>query len=82
MNDPDDAGVWQQMLAVKTLILKNMDSYPTAIRVCAVQFVERVVQTQTPVSADPRVRRFRCHPPAHVCRKPRKAREPYPKTIH
>jgi symplekin len=45
------------MLAIKTTILRKIDSYPPGIRICAVKFLQRVVQTQTlGVIADPRVR--------------------------
>lgn len=48
------------MSAIKSSILKRMDSTPTSVRVCAIKFVQKVVQVQTPgVIADPRVRQ-RC----------------------
>ncbi len=62
------------MLAVKSAILKNMDSYPLGVRVCAVKFVQRVVETQTlGAIPDPRVRRP--DPPprrAHTVQRPEK----------
>lgn len=44
------------MTAIKSNILKRMDSAHTSIRICAIKFVQKVVQVQTPgVIADPRV---------------------------
>jgi symplekin len=44
------------MTAIKSNILKRMDTSPTSVRVCAIKFVQKVVQVQTPgVIADPRV---------------------------
>jgi Symplekin/PTA1 N-terminal len=53
------ANAWQMMTAIKSSILKRMDSAPSSVRVCAIKFVQKVVQVQTPgVIADPRVRRL------------------------
>jgi symplekin len=50
------ANAWQMMTAIKSSILKRMDSSPSSVRVCAIKFVQKVVQVQTPgVIADPRV---------------------------
>jgi Symplekin/PTA1 N-terminal len=50
---------WQHMAAIKSNILKRMDSAPTSVRVCAIKFIQKVVQVQTPgVIADPRVRDY------------------------
>lgn len=44
------------MAAIKSNILRRMDSAPPSVRVCCIKFVQRVVQTQTPgLIADPRV---------------------------
>lgn len=45
------------MAAIKSNILRRMDSAPAGVRICCIKFVQRVVQTQTPgLIADPRVR--------------------------
>lgn len=50
------ANAWQTMTAIKSNILKRIDSAPTSVRVCAIKFVQKVVQVQSPgVIADPRV---------------------------
>ena len=46
------------MTAIKSNILKRMDSAPTGVRICAIKFIQKVVQVQTSgVIADPRVRK-------------------------
>ena len=46
---------WTKMTALKTAILRRMDTAPAGVRVCCIKFAARVVQTQTPgVIADPR----------------------------
>ncbi|KAF2099355.1 hypothetical protein NA57DRAFT_38555 [Rhizodiscina lignyota] len=50
-----DGAIWQTMAAIKSNILRRMDSAPPGVRVCCIKFVQRVVQTQTPgLIADPR----------------------------
>lgn len=45
------------MAAIKSNIMRRMDSAPPGARICCIKFVQRVVQTQTPgLIADPRVR--------------------------
>lgn len=45
------------MAAIKSNILRRMDSAAPGVKICCVKFVQRVVQTQTPgVISDPRVR--------------------------
>ena len=59
VNNPSDAAQWQTMTAIKTNILRRMDTATPGLRVCCIKFVQQVVQTQTPgVIADPRVRPF------------------------
>ncbi|KAF2146618.1 uncharacterized protein K452DRAFT_262560 [Aplosporella prunicola CBS 121167] len=55
INNPHDAPTWQKMAAIKSNILRRMDSAPPGVRICCIKFVQRVVQTQTPgLIADPR----------------------------
>lgn len=43
------------MAAIKSSILRRMDSWPSGVRVCCVKFLQRIVQVQTHgVIADPR----------------------------
>ncbi|GAB7357064.1 hypothetical protein MBLNU459_g7881t1 [Dothideomycetes sp. NU459] len=52
---PNDSQAWQTMAAIKSAILRRMDSAPPGVRICCVKFVQRVVQVQTPgLIADPR----------------------------
>jgi symplekin len=52
---------WNTMTAIKSNIMSRFDSSPTSVRVCAIKFVQKVVQVQTPgVIADPRVRGEGC----------------------
>jgi hypothetical protein len=43
------------MSAIKTNILRRMDSAPPGVRVCCVKFLQQVVLVQTPGVVDPRV---------------------------
>ena len=53
----EESFTWQTMTAVKSDILKRMDTAPIGVRVCCIKFVQKVVQVQTPgVISDPRVR--------------------------
>src|SRR5436305_15181538 len=53
---PEEATTWQNMAAIKSNILKRMDTAPTGVRVCCIKLLQRIVQVQTPgVIADPRV---------------------------
>ncbi|KIW07750.1 uncharacterized protein PV09_01679 [Verruconis gallopava] len=55
IRNPDDTESWQMMSAIKSNILRRMDSEHPGVRICCIRFIERVVQTQTPgVIADPR----------------------------
>jgi hypothetical protein len=56
VSDRNDAHHWQLMLAIKSNILRHMDSAPSGVRVCCVKFVQQVVLVQTPGIIDPRVR--------------------------
>lgn len=45
------------MSAIKTNILKRMDTSPINVRVCCVKLLQRIIQVQTAgVITDPRVR--------------------------
>jgi hypothetical protein len=47
------------MVAIKSNILKRMDTAPIGVRVCCIKLLQRIVQVQTPgVISDPRVRRW------------------------
>ncbi|EON64294.1 hypothetical protein W97_03525 [Coniosporium apollinis CBS 100218] len=53
--NPTNTATWQKMTAIKSSILRRMDSAPPGVRICCIKFVQRVVQTQTPgLIADPR----------------------------
>ncbi|KAK7542905.1 uncharacterized protein J3D65DRAFT_615344 [Phyllosticta citribraziliensis] len=53
--NPHDSSIWTKMAAIKSNILRRMDSAPPGARICCIKFVQRVVQTQTPgLIADPR----------------------------
>lgn len=46
---------WHKMAAIKSSILRRMDTAPSGVRICCVKFVAMVVQVQTPgLIADPR----------------------------
>src|SRR5277367_2982190 len=54
---PEEAATWQNMVAIKSNILKRMDTAPIGVRVCCIKLLQRIVQVQTPgVISDPRVR--------------------------
>ena len=55
--NPSDIPTWNNMVVVKTDILKRWDTAPAGVRVCCIKFVQRVVQVQTPAVVDPRVRK-------------------------
>ncbi|KAK8218182.1 hypothetical protein IWZ01DRAFT_492218 [Phyllosticta capitalensis] len=53
--NPHDNAIWTKMAAIKSNIMRRMDSAPPGARICCIKFVQRVVQTQTPgLIADPR----------------------------
>ncbi|KAF2707942.1 hypothetical protein K504DRAFT_383494 [Pleomassaria siparia CBS 279.74] len=53
--DPADTQHWQLMLAIKSNILRRMDSAPPGVRICCVKFVQQIVLVQTPgMPPDPR----------------------------
>lgn len=55
VSTPSDDGTWTQMAAIKSSILRRMDTAPPGVRICCIKFVACVVQTQTPgLIADPR----------------------------
>lgn len=55
--NPQDETTWKAMSAIKSNILRRMDTAPAAVRVCCIKFAQRVVQAQTPGAiSDPRVR--------------------------
>ncbi|KAL9085782.1 MAG: hypothetical protein Q9165_007414 [Trypethelium subeluteriae] len=55
ISNPNDSTTWQKMAAIKSNILRRMDSAASGIRICCIKFIQRVVQTQTPgLIADPR----------------------------
>ena len=55
---PEEAATWQNMVAIKSNILKRMDTAPIGVRVCCIKLLQRIVQVQTPgVISDPRVRK-------------------------
>ena len=57
ISQPEQASTWQTMTAVKSNILKRMDTSPAIVRVCCVKFVQKIIQVQTQGAiADPRVR--------------------------
>jgi symplekin len=52
----EEAATWQNMVAIKSNILKRMDTAPIGVRVCCIKLLQRIVQVQTPgVISDPRV---------------------------
>lgn len=53
--NPTDVATWQNMAAIKSNILRRMDSAPPGVKLCCAKFIQRVVQVQTPgVISDPR----------------------------
>lgn len=54
--NPHDVPVWNEMASIKSDILKRWDSAPMGVRICAIKFVQKIVQVQTPGAIpDPRV---------------------------
>lgn len=52
-----DEATWLKMVAMKSNILKRMDTAPAGVRVCCIKFIQKVVLVQTPgLISDPRVR--------------------------
>jgi len=64
VSDRNDSHHWQLMLAIKSSILRQMDSAPSGVRICCVKFVQQVVLVQTPGIIDPRVRTTNSDTPA------------------
>lgn len=57
--NPHDVPVWNQMASIKSNILKRWDIAPMGVGICAIKFVQKIIQVQTPgMIADPRVREF------------------------
>ncbi|OCK96924.1 uncharacterized protein K441DRAFT_656220 [Cenococcum geophilum 1.58] len=55
LSSPNDVQNWQVMAAIKSNILRRMDSASPGVRICCIKFVQRVVQVETPgLIADPR----------------------------
>ncbi|KAF2435728.1 hypothetical protein EJ08DRAFT_286859 [Tothia fuscella] len=55
IRNPNDTETWRLMSAIKSNVLRRMDTELPGVRICCLRFVERIVQTQTPgVIADPR----------------------------
>ena len=55
VSDPNDSHHWQLMSAIKSNILRRMDTAPSGVRICCIKFVQQVVLVQTPGMVDPRV---------------------------
>ncbi|KAB8356605.1 hypothetical protein FH972_024187 [Carpinus fangiana] len=52
---PTDITTWQNMAAIKSSILRRMDSAAPGVKLCCTKFIQRVIQMQTPgVISDPR----------------------------
>ncbi|KAJ5936375.1 hypothetical protein N7454_005010 [Penicillium verhagenii] len=55
VSHPGDSQSWEKMNTIKQDILRRMDSFPCAVKICCIKFLQRVVQVQTPgLIADPR----------------------------
>ncbi|KAL2444499.1 mRNA cleavage and polyadenylation specificity factor complex subunit pta1 [Exophiala dermatitidis] len=55
ISHPNESSLWQDMTSMKLNILQRMDSFPVAIRICCIKFVQKVVQVETPgLISDPR----------------------------
>ncbi|KAF2467504.1 uncharacterized protein BDR25DRAFT_234411 [Lindgomyces ingoldianus] len=55
ISTPHDTSNWQLMTAIKSNILRRMDTAPPGVRICCVKFVQQVVLVETPgMVADPR----------------------------
>jgi symplekin len=50
------------MSAIKSSILRRMDTAAPGVRICCIKFLQRVVLVQTPGMVDPRV----CNMPVHI----------------
>lgn len=55
VSNPHDAENWQHMSAIKSNILRRMDTATPGVRMCCVKFLQQVVLVQTPGALDPRV---------------------------
>ncbi|KAF2211587.1 hypothetical protein CERZMDRAFT_98469 [Cercospora zeae-maydis SCOH1-5] len=55
VSNTTDSATWGKVAAIKSSILRRMDTAPPGVRICCIKFVATVVQTQTPgMIADPR----------------------------
>ncbi|KAM3419119.1 hypothetical protein BST61_g5067 [Cercospora zeina] len=55
VNNTTDSTTWGKVAAIKSSILRRMDTAPPGVRICCIKFVATVIQTQTPgMIADPR----------------------------
>ncbi|KAF1840602.1 uncharacterized protein K460DRAFT_371808 [Cucurbitaria berberidis CBS 394.84] len=54
VSDPSDAQHWQLMSAIKSNILRRMDTATPGVRICCIKFLQQVVLVQTPGVLDPR----------------------------
>ncbi|OJJ46270.1 hypothetical protein ASPZODRAFT_2090875 [Penicilliopsis zonata CBS 506.65] len=55
INHPAATAIWESMTAIKQNILQRWDNFPTAVKICCVKFVQRIIQVQTPgLISDPR----------------------------
>lgn len=55
ISNPNDPQNWQLMTAIKSSILRRMDSAAPGVRICCVKFIQQVVLVQSPGVVDPRV---------------------------
>lgn len=56
ISNSNDTATWQRMAAIKSNILRRMDTASPGVRICCIKFVQQVIQTQTPgLITDPRV---------------------------
>jgi hypothetical protein len=55
VSNPNDAEAWQFMSAIKSSILRRMDTATPGVRICCIKFLQQVVLVQTPGIVDPRV---------------------------
>ncbi|KAF2132687.1 hypothetical protein P153DRAFT_363974 [Dothidotthia symphoricarpi CBS 119687] len=54
ISNPNDSHNWQLMTAIKSSILRRMDSAAPGVRICCVKFLQQVVLVQSPGVVDPR----------------------------
>ncbi|KAH4162854.1 hypothetical protein HBH98_052280 [Parastagonospora nodorum] len=54
VSNPNDAQDWQLMSAIKSSILRRMDSATPGVRICCIKFLQQAVLVQTPGVVDPR----------------------------